>query len=139
MFYRVRDDQSGYEPRKLFTMVEFIMHDKNHVGSIDLDEAVTILYQRFGKETVETAMKEISSDDGMLPPVELRTSALAATARDPSPWRAAKVSHIRSLSCARRRRLQVDELHQFRQDTGGSDQDREDDRDQDRRDDGAAG
>ena len=64
MFYRVRDDQSGYEPRKLFTMVEFIMHDKNHVGSIDLDEAVTILYQRFGKEPVEAAMKEITSDDG---------------------------------------------------------------------------
>ena len=49
MFYRIRDDTSGYEPRKLFNVVEFIMHDKNFSGRIDLDEAVTILYQRFGK------------------------------------------------------------------------------------------
>jgi calmodulin len=49
MFYRTRDDQTGYEPRKLFTVVDFIMHDKNASGSIDLDEAVTNLYQRFGK------------------------------------------------------------------------------------------
>ena len=49
MFYRIRDDNTGYEPRKLFNVVEFIMHDKNFSGSIDLDEAVTILYQRFGK------------------------------------------------------------------------------------------
>ena len=49
MFYRIRDDQSGYEPRKMFNLVEFIMHDKNHTGGIDLDEAITILYQRYGK------------------------------------------------------------------------------------------
>ena len=49
MFYRIRDDASGYEPRKLFNVVEFIMHDKNHNGHIDLDEAITILYQRYGK------------------------------------------------------------------------------------------
>jgi len=64
MFYRTRDDQTGYEPRKLFTVVDFIMHDKNASGSIDLDEAVTNLYQRFGKEPVDKAMKEINTDDG---------------------------------------------------------------------------
>ena len=49
MFYRVRDDQTGYEPRKLFTVVEFLMHDKNLNGSIDLDECMSILYQRYGR------------------------------------------------------------------------------------------
>lgn len=49
MFYRIRDDQSGYEPRKLFNVVEFLMYDKNFNGSIDLDECISILYQRFGK------------------------------------------------------------------------------------------
>lgn len=49
MFYRIRDDQSGYEPRKLFNVVEFIMHDKNYTGSIDLDEAVTLITVRYGK------------------------------------------------------------------------------------------
>ena len=64
MFYRIRDDQSGYEPRKLFNVVEFIMHDKNQIGSIDLDEAITLLYARFGKEPVDKAMSEINTDDG---------------------------------------------------------------------------
>ena len=72
MFYRIRDDTTGAEPRKLFNgaparagwaharlcdspggvrvaVVEFLMHDKNYNGSIDLDECVTLLYQRYGK------------------------------------------------------------------------------------------
>ena len=100
MFYRIRDDTTGCEPRKLFNgappavalglpwhgpavalglpwhgweagvwagralsgrrgdrrsrrracaVVEFLMHDKNYNGSIDLDECVTLLYARFGK------------------------------------------------------------------------------------------
>lgn len=49
MFYRVRDDETGYEPRKLFNVVEFLMHDKNLNGSIDLDECMSLLYNRFGK------------------------------------------------------------------------------------------
>ena len=28
MFYRVRHDKSGWEPRRLFNIVEFMMHDK---------------------------------------------------------------------------------------------------------------
>ena len=27
MFYRVRKDKSGWEPRRLFAVVEFMMHD----------------------------------------------------------------------------------------------------------------
>ena len=49
MFYRTRDDPSGCEPRMLFNMVEFLMHDKNNSGTIDLDERVTLLYQRYGR------------------------------------------------------------------------------------------
>ena len=49
MFYRIRDDQTGYEPRKFFNVVEFIMLDKNHNGSIDLDECLSLLYSRYGK------------------------------------------------------------------------------------------
>jgi len=33
MFHRIRRDQSGFEPRKLFNLVEFIMHDKNANGA----------------------------------------------------------------------------------------------------------
>ena len=28
MFYLVRHDKSGWEPRRLFNIVEFMMHDK---------------------------------------------------------------------------------------------------------------
>merc|ERR1719454_318805 len=49
MFYRTRDDVSFTEPRKLFHVVDFLMLDKNHTGSVDLDECVTLLYQRFDR------------------------------------------------------------------------------------------
>jgi len=62
MFYRIRDDQTGCEPRKLFNVVEFLMHDKNFNGSIDLDECVTLLYQRYGKEAVDERVKEMFGD-----------------------------------------------------------------------------
>ena len=63
MFYRIRDDQTGCEPRKLFNVVEFLMHDKNYNGSIDLDEAQQLLYQRYGKEAVDEKVKEIYNGD----------------------------------------------------------------------------
>merc|ERR1711988_1481752 len=59
MFYRIRDDSTGCEPRKLFNVVEFLMHDKNYNGSLDLDECVTLLYQRYGREVVDARVKEM--------------------------------------------------------------------------------
>lgn len=52
MFYRVRDDQTGCEPRKLFNLVDFLMLDKNHSGAVDQDECMTVLWARYGKELV---------------------------------------------------------------------------------------
>jgi len=63
MFYRTRDDDTGCEPRKLFNVVEFLMYDKNISGSIDLDETVTLLYQRYGKEPVDEKVKELFVGD----------------------------------------------------------------------------
>eukprot|EP00966_Prymnesium_polylepis_P171004 3952863-Prymnesium_polylepis.1 len=37
MFNRCRADKTGYEPRQLFNVVEFMMHDKDHGGTIDVD------------------------------------------------------------------------------------------------------
>lgn len=59
MFHRVRNDRTGYEPRKLFNVVEFLMHDKNHNGMIDMDECMSILYRRFGKDAVEEKTQEM--------------------------------------------------------------------------------
>ena len=63
MFYRVRDDESGCEPRKLFNVVDFLMLDKNHSGSVDMDECVTLLYARYGKEQVETNLKQMKAEN----------------------------------------------------------------------------
>ena len=54
MFYRVRHDKSGWEPRRLFNVVEFMMHDKDMSGTIDMDECMEILFRRFGKELLES-------------------------------------------------------------------------------------
>lgn len=61
MFYRTRDDQTGAEPRKLFHVVDFLMLDKNHTGSVDLDECVTLLYQRYGRSLVDQHVKDMNA------------------------------------------------------------------------------
>ena len=62
MFYRVRDDQTGCEPRRLFNIVDFLMLDKNHTGAVDLDECIPLLYQRFGKDTVESNLAAMRAE-----------------------------------------------------------------------------
>ena len=63
MFYRVRHDKSGWEPRRLFNLVEFMMHDKDQSGSIDMDECMEILFRRFGKEQLEARVNEFMTYD----------------------------------------------------------------------------
>ena len=63
MFYRVRDDESGCEPRKLFNLVDFLMLDKNHSGSVDMDECITLLYSRYGKDEVELNLQAMKKEN----------------------------------------------------------------------------
>jgi len=63
MFYRVRNDKSGWEPRRLFAVVEFMLHDKNQSGSIDMDECMEILFRRFGKDQLESKVGQFFSRD----------------------------------------------------------------------------
>jgi len=63
MYYRVRNDDTGCEPRKLFNVVDFLMLDKNHSGSVDMDECVTLLYSRYGKDQVETELKNMKTEE----------------------------------------------------------------------------
>ena len=62
-FYRVRHDKTGWEPRRLFNVVEFMMHDKDCSGTIDMDECMEILFRRFGKEQLEARVNEFMSHD----------------------------------------------------------------------------
>jgi len=63
MFYRVRTDKTGWEPRRLFNVVEFMMHDKDQSASIDMDECMEILFRRFGKEQLEARVNEFMAHD----------------------------------------------------------------------------
>jgi len=45
--------QTGLEPGKLFSVVEFMMHDKDASGKVSFDECMEIMYRRFGKEMLE--------------------------------------------------------------------------------------
>ena len=63
MFYRVRHDKSGWEPRRLFNVVEFMMHDKDMSGTIDMDECMEILFRRFGKDELEQRTNEFFKHD----------------------------------------------------------------------------
>ena len=63
MFYRVRHDKSGWEPRRLFNVVEFMMHDKDCSGTIDMDECMEILFRRFGKDQLEQRTNDFFKHD----------------------------------------------------------------------------
>ena len=63
MFYRVRHDKTGGGARRLFNVVEFMMHDKDQSGNIDMDECMEILFRRFGKEQLEARVNEFLNND----------------------------------------------------------------------------
>ena len=63
MWDRSRNDLTGCEPRKFFNMIEFVMYDKNMSGSIDLDECMSLLYQRFSKAEVDGVVAELGRDE----------------------------------------------------------------------------
>jgi len=63
MFFRVRQDKIGWEPRRLFNCVEFMMYDKDQSGAIDMDECMQILFRRFGKTNLEARVEEFMKHD----------------------------------------------------------------------------
>ena len=63
MYYRVRNDDTNCEPRRLFNLIDFLMLDKNHSGSVDLDECLTLLYSRYGKEAVERHQSDMRAEN----------------------------------------------------------------------------
>jgi calmodulin len=63
MWTRLRNDKTGWEPRRFFNIIEFMMHDKDGGGSIDVEETMEILFQRFGKDKLDAAVKEFVSHD----------------------------------------------------------------------------
>jgi calmodulin len=54
---------AGLEPFQLFNVVQFMMYDRSNCGSVTVDETMTMLYARYGKDRLETEMKALFGDD----------------------------------------------------------------------------
>mmetsp|Transcript_7216 Transcript_7216/g.12181 ORF Transcript_7216/g.12181 Transcript_7216/m.12181 type:complete len:221 (-) Transcript_7216:46-708(-) len=66
-YFRVKNDAQGWEPRRFFNVVEFMMHDKDFSGTIDHDECMEILFRRYGKsELMEAKVQDYirADEDG---------------------------------------------------------------------------
>ncbi|GMH32255.1 hypothetical protein BSKO_00089 [Bryopsis sp. KO-2023] len=59
MYHRCRNDRTGYEPRRLFNVVEFVMNDKDDSGEVSLEEAMQIMYLRYGRSLLDSQLEEI--------------------------------------------------------------------------------
>lgn len=59
LYTRCRDDKTGYEPRGLFNVVEFVMNDKQEQGFITLEEAMQIMYLRYGRALLDSQLEEV--------------------------------------------------------------------------------
>lgn len=64
-FDHVKLDKTGWEPRSLYTAVEFMMVDKDCSGTIDIDECMEILYRRLGRKSknLEEKVKDFMALD----------------------------------------------------------------------------
>jgi calmodulin len=50
---------AGYEPRSLFNVVQFVMSDKENGGVITIEEAMQIMYLRYGRALLDTQLETI--------------------------------------------------------------------------------
>jgi hypothetical protein len=59
MYQRVRSDKTGLEARKLYNVVDFVMHDNDVDGYVTLDECFAIMFMRHGKNFGEEDIKKL--------------------------------------------------------------------------------
>jgi calmodulin len=58
IYQRVRDDELGKEPRRLYNVMEFMVFDTDNDGSIDLAEVMQLFYLRYGKDKLFSETKD---------------------------------------------------------------------------------
>ena len=59
MYQRVRTDKTGLEARKLYNVVDFVMHDNDVDGYVTLDDCFAIMFMRHGKNFGEEDIKKL--------------------------------------------------------------------------------
>lgn len=63
MFERNIKDTTGNEPSRFFNLVQFMNFDQDMNGLVSLDETMNMLFARYGRDKLETKMKELFGDD----------------------------------------------------------------------------
>ena len=58
IYQRVREDDQGKEPRRMYNVIEFMVFDIDNDGSIDLEEVMQLFYQRYGKDELFSETKD---------------------------------------------------------------------------------
>ena len=63
MYKRCISDTSGYEPRKLFNLTQFLMYDSTFKGRVTVEETLQILFVRYGRENLDNEITAIFGDE----------------------------------------------------------------------------
>lgn len=63
MYQRCISDKSGLEPRNLFNLAQFLMYDKEFLGTISVEQTLQILFVRYGREKLDAEIQEIFGDE----------------------------------------------------------------------------
>ena len=56
---QVGPPSAGFEPRRLFNVVQFVMNDKDSKGHVSLENAMQIMYLRYGRQALDAQLEEI--------------------------------------------------------------------------------
>lgn len=54
-----RSYYAGEEPRRLFNVVQFVINDKDQQGHVALEEAMQLMYLRYGRAELDQHLEEI--------------------------------------------------------------------------------
>ena len=64
-YFRSQKDESGYDPKRLYAVVEFLLIDKDLSGEITVDEAMSSIFEHRGADDLARATQIFfSKDDG---------------------------------------------------------------------------
>eukprot|EP00439_Symbiodinium_sp_Y106_P064574 s97_g10.t1 len=63
MYQMCISDQTGFEPRNLFNLVQFLMYDKDFHGKISVEQTLQIIYVRHGRKYLDKEIGEIFGEE----------------------------------------------------------------------------